>query len=225
MVLIIILIVAILTVIWMDREKRKMEFKGKPDMINHKVYNFWTIVLMLLALLQAPILYYYTSGLFSVFVTILYLSIALIITGIILRSWIKKKDISVFHKAGVSFSIILGIVSSIWGSETIEQLDWKYRRAERESIVKKALNGDIKDEVLATNYFPPISNGGKVLVESKSPGNVTVTFFIDRGLLDHYIAYIYTNDKSLIEDFDARTKSEWHRTNKKIDENWYRIAE
>jgi len=226
MVLIIILIFAILTVIWFDRKKQSRALSEEPKKINLSLYNFLTVFLLLLAILQAPIFYFYTNGLVTVFAAIPYLSIALLITIILLRSWIKEEGLSLLHKAGVSFSILVGVVSMILGSETIEQLDWKYRRYERESIVKKAIHGDIKESVLQTNYFPPISNGGnEVIVESNSPESVTVTFFIDRGFLDHYTAFIYTTDEALIDNFDERIKSERHKTNIKMDENWYRIAE
>lgn len=226
MILLILLIAAIFIVIWFDRKKQTADAKENPEKINPLLYRLLIIFLILLALFQAPILYYYTFGLFSVFITIPYISIALLVTGILIKPWIKKENISVFHKAGVSFAILMGCISTFWGSEIIEKLDWEYRLNERELIVKKALNGEIREGLLQTNYFPPISNGGnEILVGKNGPGNITITFFVDRGFIDHYTAYIYTTDKALIEDYDARTKSEWHQTNKKIDENWYRIAE
>jgi len=148
------------------------------------------------------------------------------LTGVLLTPLIKQKKVPNFQKYGVIIAVVIGTSSLIFGSELIEKLDWKLRLKERNLIVQKALNGETKDSKLKMKSFPPISNGGnEVFIDYRPEGSITVTFYIDRGFIDHYSAFIFTTDASRIRQFDARTKSDWNKTNKKIDNNWYRISE
>lgn len=74
--------------------------------------------------------------------------------------------------------------------------------------------------------FPLISNGGnKILISQTELGKLTVEFYINRGFLDHYSAFVYTNDQEKIkelEDYMSIKKST--ETNKKLDQNWYRVS-
>ncbi len=205
----------------LSRQKQQKEVKSTS-----LVDRILTIFLICLAILQAPFFYYYTFGLFSIVIVFPYLIIALILTIYLLMPWIQNKGITKFHKIGVSISIIIGVSSLIFGSDLIEKLDWNLRLKEREQIVEKAINGEFEDYKVKLNHFPPISNGGnEIFVDDKPSGSITVTFFIDRGFIDHYSAFIYTTDTAKIRTYDARTKSDHPKTNKKISENWYRIAE
>ncbi len=205
----------------LSRQKQEKEVESRSV-----VDRILTIVLICLAILQAPFFYYYTFGLFSIVIVFPYLIIALILTLYLLVPWIQNKGITKFHKIGVSISIIIGISSLIFGSGLIEKLDWNLRLKERERIVEKAINGEFEDYKVKLNHFPPISNGGnEIFVDDKPSGSITVTFFIDRGFIDHYSAFIYTTDTAKIRIYDARTKLDHPKTNKKLSENWYRIAE
>lgn len=188
--------------------------------------NFLTIVTICLAIVQAPIFYYYTFGPFSLFIVVSYLFISLFLTCILLIPLIKRKKVSIIQKYGVIIAVLIGTLSLIFGSDLIEKIDWELRLNERNLIIKKALNGEIKNYKLKVKSFPPISNGGnEVFIDNMPKGTITVTFYIDRGFIDHYSAFIYTTDTSRIKRFDARINSEWNKTNKKINNNWYRIAE
>lgn len=217
-----IIVIGILTYILSRRERSD----NKTLISNVSIYNVLTIITIGLAIAQAPLFYYYTSGLFTLFVVIPYLIISLTLTTIILTPLIKRKKVSNLQKYGVVVAVLIGIVSLFFGSELIEKLDWKLRFKQRNMIVEKALNGEINDTKLKMNSFPPISNGGnEVFIDYNPTGSITVTFYIDRGFIDHYSAFIFTTDTSRIKEFEARTRSDWNQTNKKIDENWYRISE
>jgi len=205
----------------LSRRKKEEEVKSTS-----LVDRILTMVLICLAILQAPFFYYYTFGLFSIFIVFPYLIIALIITIYLLMPWIQNKGVTKFHKIGLSISIIIGISSLIFGSGLVEKLDWNLRLKERERIVKKAIKGTFENYKVKLNHFPPISNGGnEIFVDDKPSGSITVTFFIDRGFIDHYSAFIYTTDTAKIRTYDTRTKFDHRKTNKKLSENWYRIAE
>ncbi|HRZ42858.1 MAG TPA: hypothetical protein P5228_09180 [Bacteroidales bacterium] len=190
------------------------------------LYKTLTIILLILALVQSPFFYYYTSGLLSIIFGLPYILISLTITGILVKPLIKRKLFTRFHLYGVIIAIVIGITSLIFGLDLVEKLDWKLRRKERELIVERVRRGEFKGNKLKMNSFPPISNGGnEILFDHEPRGSITVTFFIDRGFIDHYSAFVYTTDTARIRRFDARTKSDWKKTSKKICENWYRIAE
>ncbi|MCW3789449.1 hypothetical protein [Plebeiibacterium sediminum] len=219
--LIIVIPVIGIFILILSRQRQEKEVKSTSV-----VDRIFTIILISLAIFQSPFFYYYTFGLFSIVIVFPYLIIALILTIYLLMPWIQNKGVTKFHKIGLSISIIIGISSLIFGSDLIEKLDWDLRLKERERIVEKAINGEFEDYKVKLNHFPPISNGGnEIFVDDKPSGSITVTFFIDRGFIDHYYAFIYTTDTTRIRTYDAKTKSDHPKINKKLSENWYRIAE
>ena len=219
----IILVIGIVIVILI---KKNQDYKFNKDYSNSLTYRILTIVIIFLAIIQAPFFYYYTFGLFTFFVVIPYLLFSLTLTLILVYPLIKGKKTTKFHKYGTIFSMLIGTTTLIFGSNYIEKLDWNLRLKERELIIEKIINGEIKDSKLKMNNFPPISNGGnEILIDYKPDLSLTVTFFIDRGFINYYSAFIYTTDTAKIKTFDKKTKSERNKTNKKMKENWYRIAE
>lgn len=193
---------------------------------NSKNYKLLTVLILFLSIIQLPLFYYYTFGIFSFFIVVPYLLFSVIITGLLLSPIGIGMKISNFHKYGTFAAIFIGITTLSFGLDNMENLDWKFRLKDREAIVERALKGAFKDNRVKLNYFPPISNGGNEVFIDKGPnGSLTVTFYIDRGFLDHYAAFIYTTDSSKIRAFDARIQSVQRETNKKIKDNWYRIAE
>lgn len=207
---------------------RQNEFDNKEVYSNPKSLNrnILTIITICLAIVQAPFFYYYTFGLFAIFVVIPYLLISLILTALLLTPIVKGRTVSKFQKYGLIVAILIGTTSFFYGSDFIEKIDWELRIKERTLIVDEVLNGEIIDYNLKLNCFPPISNGGnEVFIDNEPDGTITVTFYIDRGFIDHYSAFIFTTDRSRIKQFDDKIKSKGNKKNKKIDENWYRISE
>ena len=116
----------------------------------------------------------------------------------------------------------------------IEKLDWKFRRNSREEIVQLVKEGKLKPNVSYNDIictldkwkFPPISNGGNEIAIHKSDSTaVTVEFFSNRGFLDHYSAFVYTNDPEWIDEFEKQIsyKKGFH-INKQLDKHWYRVS-
>ena len=203
---------------------------------NEKKYDVLTVFVLIMAIIQAPLVYYYTSGLFAFFIVIPYLFVGLGLTIWLLSLVTKKSNeqITVFHRIGVFLTIFIGCVSFIFGEDFIEKFDWNLRRNSREEIIqliksKKLRTNNNDKNVLYTldNWkFPLISNGGnKILISQTELGKLTVEFYINRGFLDHYSAFVYTNDQEKIkelEDYMSIKKST--ETNKKLDQNWYRVS-
>ncbi len=221
MILIITLLIIGLLVLIISLRDRDIAVENSSN-----IYRILTVILLYLAILQAPFFYYFTFGLLSLFVIALYLLISLTLTVIVIIPLVKREKNSNFSKYGVVIAILIGSVSLFFGSSFIERLDWELRQKERNLIIEKALNGEINSYKHKMNCFPPISNGGnEVIIDNIPEGTITVKFYIDRGFIDHYSAFIYTTDTSRIKIFEARTKSDHHKTNRKLKENWYRISE
>lgn len=205
-------------------------------MTNSRFYSLLTIFVLTLAIIQAPLLYYYTFGLFAFFIVIPYLIVGLGLTVwlliVVLKS--KKSEIVRFQKLGVILTISIGSLTLFLGEETIEKLDWWFRRNSRQEIIELVKAGRLKPNVTHNHIIctledwniPPISNGGNEIAIYKTDDNrLTVEFYINRGFLDHYSAFVYTNDKEKIQELDERTAlNTGLNVNKKLEENWYRVS-
>jgi hypothetical protein len=66
---------------------------------------------------------------------------------------------------------------------------------------------------------PVYVNGG--VTDSLDTKNITIKFYVDRGLLDHYSAIIFTNDSSAIGEFDRSVENGGNDF--KIEPGWYMI--
>jgi hypothetical protein len=146
----------------------------------------------------------------------------------------KNSEITRFQKLGVILTICIGSFTLFFSEEIIEKLDWQFRRDSREEIVELIKADKLKPNVTHNNIIctldnwniPPISNGGNEIAIYKTDENkLTVEFFINRGFLDHYSAFVYTNDKDKIKELEERTTlNKGLHVNKKLDENWYRVS-
>lgn len=188
-------------------------------------YNILIGIVLLMAIFQAPLIYYYTSGLTSLFF-IPYILIGAALTFGLTFVLMKKKLITGIQKAGLISTIVIGSLSLFFGHILIEKIDWNLRKSTRNKIVALVKTNQLQPN---SSYYknicklkrwniPPISNGGNEIVIYKTEdGKFTIRFYIDRGFLDHYSAFTYTDNPADIKMFKEKTK-----TYKKIDTNWYR---
>jgi hypothetical protein len=200
------------------------------------LYNILTIFVLTMAIIQAPLIYYYTFGLFALFVVIPYLLIGLGLTIWLLIAVLRNKNsqITIFHKLGVVLTISIGCLSLFFGEDVIEKLDWRFRQNSREEIVQLVKANKLKPNVTHNNIictldswnFPPISNGGnEIAIYKTESGKVTVEFFINRGFLDHYSALVYTDDTKKIKELEEHMSYQMgQHINKKLNEHWYRVS-
>ena len=199
-------------------------------------YDILTIFILTMAIIQAPLFYYYTSGFFAIFIAVPYLFVGLVLTIWLFIAVIKNRNsqITLFHKTGIIITTSIGTLSLFFCNNLIENLDWKFRRNSREEIVQLVKYDKLKPNVSHNNIickldnwnFPPISNGGnEIAIYKVDNNNVTIEFYIDRGFLDHYSAFIYTNDIERIKEIEGRISSETGlHINKKLESNWYRVS-
>lgn len=65
-------------------------------------------------------------------------------------------------------------------------------------------------------------NGRAIESDNK---NFMIKFYTDRGIMDHFSAFIYTNDKKKMEQFDEETKRDNNDEDVKLEEHWYYIQD
>ena len=201
-----------------------------------KIYNILTIILLICVTIQAPVLYYYINGLFAMFIMIPYLIFGLGLTYFMLIVVLSGHNNAKtkFHIIGLTLTILIGMLTLFFGPDLIEKVDWYLRKDTRKEIVYKVMSGELTPNMVDSNYgckldswkFPPISNGGNIISIDKTPDNkYKIKFYINNGFLDHYSAFVYTNDPKEIKELDERTLSPLNMdTNKKLEENWYRVS-
>lgn len=68
-------------------------------------------------------------------------------------------------------------------------------------------------------YF--LDNQSHQTGQGKADSTVTIKFYTDRGLLDHYSAIVYTNNANAISALDANVANGGNDF--KLEENWYAI--
>lgn len=205
-------------------------------MMKTKLYHILTVFVLTMAIIQAPLVYYYTFGLFAFFIVIPYLIIGLGLTVLLLIVILKNKksEITRFQKLGFILTISIGSFTLFFGEDIIEKLDWEFRQNSRKEIIELVKAEKLKPNVSHNNIIctldnwniPPISNGGnEIAIYKTDDGKLTVEFYINRGFLDHYSAFVYTNDKEKIQELEERTTlNKGLHVNKKLDENWYRVS-
>ena len=164
----------------------------------------------------------------AIFQVIPYLAIGVGLSIYLLLPFYKKTDQlkTKFHKFGLITAITIGLISLLFGSIIVEKLDWEIRRKTRDTIVTNIKN-EIQNRRNLDSYniekwnFPPISNGSKEINISKGEkGELTVSFYIDQGFIDHFSAFVYTNDSNELKRFYSCGASV-----KQLDYNWYRVSQ
>lgn len=193
-----------------------------------KRINVITAIILVMAIIQAPYLYYYAVGFFKPFITISYALIGLAFTvlifvcNIIYKKVLKNK----LQKMGLGLTILIGTTSLIWGNKFIESLDWNLRLKIRNEIVAQVKSGKLKPDennlnpicTLPKRYFPPISNSDNKIYICKEDAGITIEFYIDPGFLDTHSAFVYTDDPKKMHELEE------DYSNKKLNNNWFKVS-
>lgn len=108
--------------------------------------------------------------------------------------------------------------------------EWKKNRFRLEKLKNDVLKNGDKKYKSGNNDFPdefeyPFDEGfsinsynGHSRIDTKK---TTITFYMDRGLLDHYAAIVFTNDSAVIAAMDENVKNKGNDF--KIKQNWYAV--
>ena len=68
------------------------------------------------------------------------------------------------------------------------------------------------------NFKYPFDQGFHI---NKNDGTLTITFYLDRGVLHHFSAFIYTTSDSKISELNSEVKNGGYNFN--LGDNWYII--
>ena len=184
-------------------------------------------LILLLALIQAPLFFYFTSGTVKMFGLIIYAIAGFCLTALMLYLIIKNDLKNNGYKVTVlCVSFLLGVLTL--RPDIIEYLDWKYRLDERIAIINEVKQNKLKPDKggiahVVQNTFLPVSNGGNdILIKKNMNGLTSVEFFTDRTLTEHYSALLYTNDPDEIGVMDRSSEHDRHFA-RKFDDSWYSV--
>ena len=101
---------------------------------------------------------------------------------------------------------------------------WEQDSLELKKIVNEILkekpskNFLLENRQFSSSFDYPFDQGYSV---SKRDSNLEVKFYLDRGLVDHYSAIIYTNNEQGLSNFNKKTRE--NGNDFKLEENWYLI--
>ena len=195
------------------------------------LYDILIIVLLIAAIIQTPLFYYYTFGLIRYIFLLLYSLIGLVITIWLITVLFRNDDETGTRsqRTGILIVFIVGCFSLFFGESSLEKIDWHLRKETRNEIVELIKTDKLKTDIprkykLKKWASPPISNGGnEVIADKTSAGKITVKFYTDRGFIDHYAAFIYTDNPADVEIFEKEIIKGKRRV-KKLDTNWYSVS-
>ena len=176
-----------------------------------------------MALFQGPYFYYFTSGFIKLIFLLPFAIVGLLLSIILFFNLIIHRSTNNrYHIIGLAVAFIIGIFTSVGSG--MEFLDFHLRKSERELIINEVKNGPVKSGNIADIGFLPIANGGDISFTKKPNGKIYVEFDIDRGFIDHYSAFVYTDDRKEMSDLDNNNAGAFISSVKKLDDNWYRVA-
>jgi hypothetical protein len=108
--------------------------------------------------------------------------------------------------------------------------EWNTNSDKLKALSKEILSNSNRTYKPGNNEFPkgfsyPFDEGFHIAYSKNDSiidaASISVKFYIDRGLLDHYSAFIFTNDSFDIRKMDLKIKDSTNDF--KLEPNWYMI--
>jgi hypothetical protein len=108
--------------------------------------------------------------------------------------------------------------------------DWNKHHVQLEKLKNDILKHGNRKYHQGSNDFPdgfeyPFNEGFSINCYNGNNGidekKITIKFYTDRGLIDHYSAIVFSNDSTVITEMDENVKNKGNDF--KIKENWYII--
>jgi hypothetical protein len=134
-----------------------------------------------------------------------------------------KNSIFDFAITTIGFVIIYYFLTPYY----FDKVDWKVNLDKREKIVSLAKANRLKNVRGSIYAIPdslslfPFFKSNEVTIQTLKDTFVTITFYTDRGLNDHYSGFIYTNDSTDVKTFDENVRNGGNDF--KLKNNWYLI--
>lgn len=108
--------------------------------------------------------------------------------------------------------------------------EWRKNHVRLEKLKNDILKTGDRKYNQGNNDFPeefeyPFDDGFSIDCYNGNRGidtkKITITFYMDRGLLDHYTAIVFTNDSTIMAGMNENVKNKGNDF--KIKQNWYVI--
>jgi hypothetical protein len=104
--------------------------------------------------------------------------------------------------------------------------EWEKHASELKSLTKEVKeNKEAKYQVGNNSFSYPFNDGFYIGYGSRDTlidtNNISIRYYVDRGLLDHFSAFIYTRDSSEIKELEVKVQQGGNDF--KIEDNWYMI--
>jgi len=126
-----------------------------------------------------------------------------------------------FLNLGIGLLAIL-IFSLFMNKETFSKIDWKINKQKRERIVELVKNGKIKNEKIPDSLTLSLNcSPNEFRIQKKTDSTVTILFYTDFGLLDHYSGFVYSNNPLDLTRLNRNVLDGGN--DYKINENWFEI--
>jgi len=104
--------------------------------------------------------------------------------------------------------------------------EWEKNETKLKDLAQDILLQGSKKYTIGNNDFPdtfdyPFDEGFAISssIDSIDKKKITITFYLDRGLLDHYSAFIFSNDSSALVEFNRNVENGGNDF--RIEPNWY----
>lgn len=162
-------------------------------------------------------------GFFDFLLTLAFIPIVVLVTVVALIFNIKPKwqPKLFFLNLGIgAFAIMLYLL--FIKKEKIHKLDWDINKEKRETIVELIKEGKIRDEKIPDSLELRLNcSSDEFKIQTKTDSTLTVLFYTDYGLMDHYSAFIYTNDSNDLIQLNEQVQNGGN--DYKINENWFQV--
>lgn len=138
------------------------------------------------------------------------------------RKTLLKNIVLDFVFAGLTYVFVFFILTR----DNMDRLDWRVNLGKRRAIVELAKQNKLQNDS-GNIYLIPDSlslfpfKDNRLTVEGTPGSTFTIKFYTDRGLLDHYSAFIYTNDPERLDELNHKAINGGN--DHKMEEGWYFI--
>ena len=128
-------------------------------------------------------------------------------------------------------AIILASCNSFEGPREIDwKKEWKENASKLKNLTREIIANKEGKYKMGNNVFPdgfdyPFDEGFYIGYRHQDTlidtNRISIRYYVDRGLLDHFSAFIYTKDSTEIKELAFKVQQ--HAGDYKIEDNWYMV--
>lgn len=185
-----------------------------------------TISVFLFSVVLKLLLHYAEFGFFEFILFDYFFGSILFVIGIailLIQLFSRKLNITILAALSILAITFLVIHFGI-NTKALDFADWKLNYSKREKIVQlikeEGFNSSGRTYRIPSSLtlFPYIKSN-EVNVVKQQDTTITVEFYTDRGLMDHYTAFVYSNDSLELKHLTEKIGG----NNKKMAKGWFYV--